>query len=206
VTDAGPARLDPSREAELVQVAKADHGAFGPLFEAYYESVLTYIYRCTMNLAVAEDLTSSTFFKALRGLEKMRPGVPFRPWLYGIATNEIRMHWRSRKRSRTKAVSPTCLEGLGSVCFGPAGLESQEDRDEAMRAYARLHDHLAHLPERYRSVLMLRYFEGLQYTEISLVLGKRMVTVRSLLHRALGRLRTVLEDDATFCRPRHIDR
>ncbi len=52
---------------------------------------------------------------------------------------------------------------------------------------------------------MLRYFEGLSYEAISQVLGKRLGTAKSLLHRALTRLRSVLANDATFLPLRHVD-
>lgn len=55
-------------EAELVQRAKDDPAAFGQLYEAHYSRILNYIYRSVLNVAVAEELTSNTFFKALRAL------------------------------------------------------------------------------------------------------------------------------------------
>ena len=90
-------------DAELIERAKTDPEAFGRLFEAYYDRIITYTYRCSLNLAVAEDLTSNTFFKALRGLPKYRHRVSFLAWLYRIAANEVRMHWRSESRRRTTA-------------------------------------------------------------------------------------------------------
>lgn len=81
-----PAEADDlAAEELLIEAAKADPRAFGQLFESHYETVLTYTYRCTLNLAVAEELTSNTFFKALRALPKYRRGVPFADWLYRIA-------------------------------------------------------------------------------------------------------------------------
>ncbi len=83
--------MDHSAEAAQVEAAKRDPAAFAPLFQAYYDKVLTYAYRCTMNITVAEELTSNTFFKAVRAMPKYRRGIPFSAWLYRIATNEIRM-------------------------------------------------------------------------------------------------------------------
>ena len=72
--------------------------AFGQLYEAHYQAILNYLFHRTLNLAVAEDLTSNTFLNALRGLPKYRHKAAFRAWLYQIASNELRMHWRERKR------------------------------------------------------------------------------------------------------------
>ena len=72
-----------------------------------------------------------------------------------------------------------------------------------MRAYARLHDLLRQLPLRYRSVIMLRFFENLPYKMIADALRMRIGTVKSLVHRALERLRPILKEDATFRAVRH---
>jgi len=190
-------------ENDLVERAKADPRVFGQLFDLHYERILGYAYRCTLNRTVAEELTSNTFFRALRGLPKYRRRAPFYVWLYRIATNEIRMHRRSERRKRTTASDPIRLQEKECIFFETTELEAEEDHREKMRCYARLHELLDQLPERYRNVIVLRFFEDLQYEAIARVLGKRMGTVKSLIHRALRRLRIILEEDATFCATRH---
>jgi RNA polymerase sigma-70 factor (ECF subfamily) len=99
-------------ETELVHRARSDPAAFGQLYEAHYQSILNYLYRRTLSVQVAKELTSNTFFKALRELPGFhpRPGIRFRSWLYRIATNEARMHWRSRKGRRAFSAA------LASIC------------------------------------------------------------------------------------------
>jgi len=63
-----------------------------------------------------------------------------------------------------------------------------------MQRYARLHRAVAQLPRRYRDAVALRYFEELPYTEIAAVLGKRLGTAKSLVHRGLKKLRGALEE------------
>lgn len=196
---------DTAAEAAQIDAAKADPARFAPLFEAYYEKVLTYAYRCTLNVAVAEDLTSNTFFKVFRALPQYRRGIPFSAWVYRIATNEIRMHWRSQRRRRTATGASSCLDELQCTYFETSLMESEEDRRQKLLAYARLRELLDQLPEKYRSVIILRFFENLQYEAIAQVLGKRLGTVQSLLHRGLARLRTILKNDATCFSPRHLD-
>ena len=58
-----------------------------------------------------------------------------------------------------------------------------------MRAFARIHAAVERLPEKYRVVISLRYFEAMPYAEIAEVLGKRIGTVKSLVHRALKQLK-----------------
>ncbi len=68
-----------------------------------------------------------------------------------------------------------------------------------MRQYARLHESLKALPEKYQTVLVLRYFEGLPIGEVAQVVGKRTGTVRSLIHRGRKKLRRLMgKKGATF--------
>jgi RNA polymerase sigma-70 factor (ECF subfamily) len=64
-----------------------------------------------------------------------------------------------------------------------------------------VHAVVSHLPIKYREVVMLRYFDDLQMSEISERLGKSEGTVKSLLHRGLEKLRVLVKQDATFDRP-----
>jgi len=187
-------------EDELVDRARTDSGAFGQLFELYYEKILTYAFRCTLNFAVAEELTSNTFFNALRGLPKYRRcrRLGFSKWLYRIATNEIRMHWRKQGRRHSVSLRFDAPEVLQRTCFDGPEIHNEEAHREKIRLFSRLHAAVAKLPERYRSAINLRFFEGLRYDEVADVLGKRTGTVKSLVHRGVRRLEVILEQDATF--------
>lgn len=186
-------------ERELIERAKNDPEPFGQLYEANYSRILNYIYHRTLSVAIAEELTSNTFFKALRALPKYRPRAPFHAWLYRIATNEIRIHRRSQRRRRAREQDPRCQEELEHIYFSSHKMKADEGRQEKMRQYSRLHQSLGALPERYQTVLVLRYFEGLSYDEIAKVLGKSVGTVKSLVHRGLKRLKRLIgEKDATF--------
>ncbi len=193
------ARQSPPRaEDELVRRAATDPDAFGRLYETYYSRILNYAYRRTLDIAVAEDITSNTFFKALRGLGKYRSGGSFAAWIYRIATNELKMHWRSQARHRSADGSARQAE-LARIYFAPADPETPDEIAEKLAAYVQLHEALGRLGERYRTVLVLRYFEGLKIDQIARVLSKRTGTVKSLIHRGLKRLRAQIEsEDATF--------
>ena len=180
-------------EAVLVERARSDPRAFGALYEIHYERILNYIYRRTLNVALAEELTSNTFFKALRHLPRYRRRTPFQAWLYRIATNEIKMHWRTEKRRRARQETFAGAD-LDRVYF----TSPEADDRERIRQIALLNEALRRLPDRYQTVLVLRYFEGLKHRQIADVLGKKTGTVKSLVSRGLARLRTIIDADATF--------
>lgn len=81
-----------SDEAELVERARTQPEAFGLLYDRYYSVVLNYIYRRTLDVALAEELTSNSFFNALRALGRYDNRGKFLAWLYRIAGNEIRLN------------------------------------------------------------------------------------------------------------------
>jgi RNA polymerase sigma-70 factor (ECF subfamily) len=180
-------------EAQLVERAKSDPEAFGQLYEANYTRILNYIYHRIHNVAEAEELTSNTFFNALRALPKFRSHAPFSAWLYRIATNEIRMHKRSQWKWWVRKQEAFSEEDVERVYFVRPAVEAEEERREKLCEYARLRQSLGRLPERYQTVLVLRYFESLSYEEVATVLGKRVGTIKSLIHRGLGRLRHLME-------------
>src|SRR4030042_1823431 len=81
----------------LVSAARQDIEAAGRLYDKYYSEILSYIYHCTLDGTVAWDLTSIVSLAAFQPLGRFRwRHVPFRAWLYRIATNEVRMHWRRK--------------------------------------------------------------------------------------------------------------
>src|SRR4051812_29858825 len=178
-SDHSPApAMPPEEEAERVRRAKHDPAAFGTLYEAHYDAILNYLYRRTLSVAVTEELTSNTFFKALRGLPAFqpRPWVPFRSWLYRIATNEARMYWRARSgRGETLPLSDE--NDLPRITFVWPETETPEAVREKQRQYALVHQALGRLPEPYLSALALRYFEGLAHEVIAGILGKRPGTI-----------------------------
>jgi RNA polymerase sigma-70 factor (ECF subfamily) len=208
-TDAHPAKGSaPVRrhsdldEGELIRRAKTDPHAFASLYEAHYSRILNYIFRRTLDPSLSEDLTSETFFKALRGLRKFRRGS-FQGWLYKIATNEIRMHWRSARTRREN--DPKWRDELRRIHFASHESDNPEDRHEKMREFILLRKALLELPPRYQTVLVLRYFEDLPYSEIAQAMGKRLGTVKSLVHRGVARLRELIENEhATFSPDLHL--
>jgi DNA-directed RNA polymerase specialized sigma24 family protein len=82
----------------LVGAVIDDAEAVGKLYDRHYKAILAYVYHSTLDATTAEDLTSNVFLAAFEHLRRYRwRRVPFRAWLYRIATNEIRMDYRRRK-------------------------------------------------------------------------------------------------------------
>ena len=121
--------LENADEAELAERAKTSPPAFGLLYERYYRKILGYVYRRTLDAAVAEELTSNTFFNALCALPAYEHRGHFAAWLYRIATNEIRFDGETRRSgSRALADGSTSL----AACTSPP-TDSMERRTQKRR-------------------------------------------------------------------------
>lgn len=186
-------------ETELVERAKTEPDAFGRLYDRYYSVVLNYVYRRTLDVGLAEELTSNTFFNALRAIGDYENRGKFGAWLYRIAGNEIRLHWRARRNRRNGELR--WRNDLDRVRFAPDQTTTAEAIEEQARQFARLHEALRGLPDRYQTVLALRYFESLSCEEVAEVLGTRVGTVKSLTHRGLKRLRKQYEGNGATVLP-----
>jgi RNA polymerase sigma-70 factor (ECF subfamily) len=179
-------RIDAMDEDQmLVAAARHDTEAAGMLYDKYYSEIVGYIYHCTFDGTIAEDLTSNVFLAVFRhlGRYQWRP-VSFRAWLYRVATNEVRMHWRRQKRIKIVSLQRDDDENIA----GPSASDSMAAAEE----YRLLHKALLELRLKYRTVIILRYFENKTIADICEITATKEGTVKSQLHRGLARLQDIL--------------
>jgi RNA polymerase sigma-70 factor (ECF subfamily) len=183
-------RLEPETgtvedERALVLAARTDKEAAAQLYEKYYRPIFRYIYRSTLNHSSTEDLTSNVFLSAFRHLGSFRwRRIPFSAWLYRIATNEVRMYFRRQTR-----VNLSSLEGTATELPGAA---SPEDDLVALEQYQVLHRALLELRPKFRTAIILRYFERKPVAEIAVITNRSVGAVKSRLHRGLAELQEIL--------------
>ncbi|QQR55274.1 RNA polymerase sigma factor [Candidatus Peregrinibacteria bacterium] len=180
-------------EEELIEAARKDPEAFGVLFDLYHPKILAYLIHRTGELALAQDLAAETFFKALSKLWQFRwRSVSFSAWLYRIATNELRMHFRGKKKLCSLEAM---MENTGFDLKDSADLEEElrlaEEVLERHEEFLRVQKQIQTLPLLYQEVIALRFFEEKSVKEIASILNKREGTVKSLLSRGLEKLRAL---------------
>ena len=184
--------MDLSEEKELVRQAQKAPDAFAKLYDQYYPKIFGYILRRTANLEAAQDLTSETFLNALRKLWQFQwRNISFSSWLYKIAANEINQYFR--KAEYKKSISLEELEEQGFEPVSPNDPESElveaQEKLKQHQDFLEIQEKIVRLPAKYQEVIALRFFEQKQIKEISEILGKKEGTVKSLLHRAVEKLR-----------------
>lgn len=174
--------MDADDELQAVKAAKADARAFTPLYAAYHAVIFRFVHRRTNDRELSADLTQQTFLKALLALPRYESrGLPFRAWLYRIALNEVRMHWRKKKETVMDLSWAEVRELRSEVGV----VEADEDLQRLAAALSRLPSEKARLIE-------LRYIDGLSFIEVGQVLGIAEDAAKMRVHRVLGTLRQYL--------------
>ncbi len=179
------AQQDGTREEETLVAARIQHdpSAMELLYERYYDRILNYLYRRTMDRDLAEDLTSRTFLQAMDALRHQNRPVWVAPWLYRIATNAHVSHLRSLAVLRKR------VEEIGHRWLGRAQRQVRSDAFASSREeHARVRNCLQTISEKYRTVLVLRYDEELTVAEIAEVLKLNNTAVRQRIVRGLRML------------------
>jgi RNA polymerase sigma-70 factor (ECF subfamily) len=171
--------------ARLVAAAKAgDEGAFERLIDRYRPGLHALCFDRTGDFHTAEDLAQDAVLRAHQHLHTLSDDHAFAAWLRRIALNCCRA-WQQRPWPETVEIDPeNCPQPTQDVLF------------EAMRrdAAREVRAAIAKLPENNRIALLMHYIRANSYREIAEFLGVPETTVVGRLHRARGRLRSLLEE------------
>lgn len=169
-------------EHAAIVAARTDPRRFTPLYECYFADIFRFLLRRCADRDRCNDLVQDTFLKAMLALPRYQDrGLPFRAWLYRIALNELRMHWRKRKEVLID-MSYAEVRGLTEEIGLP--MEDDELRRLAV-AMGKLDEDRAHL-------IHLRYMDGMSFSEIGQVLGIGEDAAKMRTHRVLATLRTYI--------------
>jgi len=205
---AGTLSLYPSDERSSASQVPDDHDlvaqsrqgnmtAFSLLVEKYQDRLFNMTYRLCGNYQDACELTQEAFLRALKGIAGFRSDAKFYTWLFRIALNLTRSHRRraARRSSRSLDQPDGTLElasqaaGLGAAdCPSPAERAAQAERNSKVTAA------LDRLAQQYKTAIVLRDVEGLNYREIARIVGVPVGTVKSRVHRGRLTLRQYLAD------------
>jgi len=167
-------------------VCQGETRRFEELVQRHQDVVYSMALRHTRASGEAEDIAQEVFLRAFRAIGSFRHEAKFSTWLYRIAYNEC-VDW-SRRSRRLRAGALECDEN-GEIADLRSNVE-EEVLAEADRSAVRMETE--RLPERYRSVVMLYYYESQSYEHIGEILGIRTKTVETRLYRARRMLRAKL--------------
>ena len=169
-----------------------DQKAYAELMSLYRDSIYIMLMKIVKNSDDAEDLTLETFGKAFRYLDKYTPQYAFSTWLFRIAVNN------SIDYIRHKNNSPQCIEeDLSSTPMlidrSPSTTTPTPEQEVMDKQRVRmLQLAVEQLPEKYRKVVELRYYQELSYDEIAQELGLSLSNVKIQLMRAKNMLSEIM--------------
>ena len=179
-------------EAAIVAELKAgSETAYTWLIGEFQQPVYGLVYRIVNDPADAADTTQDVFLKVFRGITHFHGESSLKTWIYRIALHEAanRRRWWFRHKAKETPLEPTLSDGTSASDSSGAFDTLVDGRDtpfdSAMHAEikARVTEELRHVPEPYRTTLILRDLEELSYEEIAEVTGTSLGTVKSRLTR-----------------------
>lgn len=185
------AAVDPQDNEDIRTVLAGDPAAFQGLLSRHGQAVHDLARRILRDAHEAEDATQQVFLNAFKALARFDPQRPFRHWILRITTNWCRNRL-ARKRVRRHLLEPV---GGDEERMPDPEAPPLDTQDPLVRA--RLEEALGELPEKYRTVMVLRYVHDLPLVDIASITETSMATLKTHLHRGRARLRALLEPPET---------
>lgn len=167
-------------DARLVECARnGDRDAFGELVLRYEGRLMRVISRFIVDQQIVEDIAQDVFLRVFRRLELFDPSRRFGPWLFQVGVNQTLDHLRkTRRRIRWTLFSQKSDEDLRTLDPPTSDPRVHLDLAQEVRKVLDL------IPEKYRSVLILRDLENFSTAEISTILNRKEATIRWRLAEA----------------------
>ena len=155
---------------------------FEQIYTTYFRDVYLYIRRLSNSEHIAEEITSETFFKAMKSIDSFRGDCDIRVWLCQIAKNCYYSY--IKKANRTE-----CIDNVEIAEQGVSFEEQLFRHDTAIQIQKILHD----VPEPYKEVFMWRVYAELSFKQIGQIFGKSENWACVTYHRTRNMLKEKLE-------------
>lgn len=175
----------PDLDALVERSQQGDTEAFAQIYDALVKPIYRYVYY-RVDPETAEDITEEAFLKIWQNLKKYKKGAsPFSSWAFRIAHNLVVDHYRK----------DTSIEMIDETVADTQEHSRPELQMDVKLTNIRLHKVIRRLPEHYQQIVILKYINELENSEIAEVVGKSEGAVRVLQFRALEQLRDMLSNE-----------
>ena len=184
----------PREEHALVLTAMAGQRfAFQQLMALYEDKVYRMIFFRTRSRPDAEDICQDVFIQAFKSIKRLKDPERFAGWLFRIAANRIKDHYRKKRVRAIFSLLPDVERDADQAIAGeeePGAMENLERQE----FWDKVNTMLDRLSKMEKEVFLLRFFDDLGIREISEVINKSQSTVKTHLYRALKKFK----DDESF--------
>ena len=168
------------RDSLATRLRAGDRAAAAELVDEYYEQIYLFMRKLGHDRQASEDLTQESFFNAWHHIGQLKDGKALNGWLYRIASNVSRLHWRKHRHKEVIGI-----EGLERPSHG----RDEHEKIEYNEQLEQLKNVVERLPMKLRETIILHYFQQLTIAEAAEVAGLNQGTFKSRLNRALRTLR-----------------
>lgn len=168
-------------EIETIKKCQAGNlSEFGVLYDAYIKKIYNFVYYKTFNKETAEDLTSKTFFKALKSIKSFDlKSEGFSGWIYKIARNTVIDFYRTNRN----------LQNIDDIWDLRDNFDLQLDIDNKKKV-EEIRKYLKKLKTSQREIVILRIWEGYSYREVAEIVGKSEESCKMSFSRTIKKLKT----------------
>lgn len=186
--------MDALVNKRIKQVLKGDQNAFADIVSLYQHKLYQVCYRMLGNKQESEDIAQEAFVRAYMNLHTFDQKRKFSTWLYRIATNLCIDRIRKKKPDYYLDAEVSGTEGLDLYSQIASEDQLPEETLEQMELQDRIQYEIGRLPDKYRTVVVLKYIEELSLQEISEILDMPLGTVKTRIHRGREALRKQLNN------------
>jgi RNA polymerase sigma-70 factor (ECF subfamily) len=184
VLPAGTARTAPDEYDLIRQCLAGERDKFSILVERYKSMAYSVAYRMTGDQDAANDMAQESFLSAYTGLKHFQYSSKFSTWLYQIVMNKCRDYLRAGKNK-------VSVDEIAELRADPR--ETPEESASSRQMSGAVRKALGGLPPEYREVIVLKHMEGLDYHEMSQILGASVGALKVRAHRGRELLKDLLE-------------
>lgn len=185
-----------SDEELMFEVGRRNFEAYDVLFDRYHQQVYNFVKKNVFDEDIAEDITQEILLRVYKSAKNFDVSKKFSSWMYKIAVNEIRRHFKKAAQAKVVSINEPMQDGdkttekgdfLSDDKPGPEEIVTAELMQENIRELIKL------LPEKQRIVVTLKVYQGLTFEEIASILDCPLSTVLSRMRYAVKKLRDYLE-------------
>src|SRR5450759_1148715 len=171
----------------MLKVKDGDIDKMGLLYERYHRQLFSFLFHMTRHKEVSEDMVQNVFYRMLKYRKGFTGYGEFKTWMYHVARNTLKDHFRKDKRTNSNKSLEDVQEILASEQFADEQLEKQQK-------FKTLEQAMENLTDDNRELLILCRFQELKYNEIARILNTTEGAVKVRVHRALNQLKQLFKD------------
>lgn len=180
--------------ALVIRCRNGDKSAWDALVDQYWQRLYSYAVQSTRNSELATDLVQETFLRVVQKLDRYEDQGKFEAWLFRILVNLVRDNSRSLSRHPVRSGQVEIGDQKVDLIDAMPGKVQSPDAPLEHKEYVdRLYAAMEKLPELDRQVLLLRHYGDMPFKEIARTMDCPLGTVLARAHRALGKLRVMME-------------